>query len=192
MFRKNIRRYILFIVLLLFITVELPIMIIGVTTKPEHSDVIIVLGAKLIGSDPSTMLRLRLDEAIRLFQEGYAPTIIVSGAKGYDEDISEALSMRDYLVKHGIASQDILIEDGSYSTYQNLSNCQTIMKNYGFTSAVIVSNASHMRRALKLAQDLGIQSSGAAAPMANNLYLTTKQYLREGAAMLSLLVIPAR
>lgn len=191
MFPQHIRRYILVLCLIIFTAVELPIMMIGLTTTPTASDAIIVLGAKLIGNSPSTMLRLRLEEALRLHQAGYAPMIIVSGAQGADENTSEASAMRSYLIAHGIDSQSIIIEDQSYSTYQNLANCHTLMQNYGFNSAIIVSNASHMRRALKLAHDLGIKASGSAAPMANNPYLTTKQYLREGAAMLALLVIPA-
>ena len=191
MFARHIRRYILLLCLIIFTAVELPIMMIGLTTTPAVSDVIIVLGAKLIGNNPSTMLRLRLEEAVRLHQGGYAPMIIVSGARGADENMSEASAMRDYLMGHGIDSQSIIIEDQSYSTYQNLANCRSLMQNHGFNSAIIVSNTSHMRRALKLAHDLGIKASGSAAPMANNPYLTTKQYLREGAAMLSLLVIPA-
>ena len=192
MFERHIRRYVLVLCLIIFTAVELPIMMIGLTTTPVVSDVIIVLGAKLIGNEPSTMLRLRLEEAIRLTQAGYSPMIIVSGAQGADENTSEAAAMRDYLISHGIDSQHIITEDKSYSTYQNLANCRLLMQNYGFNKAIIVSNKSHMRRALKLAQDLGINASGSAAPMANNPYLTTKQYLREGAAMLSLLVIPAR
>lgn len=188
--RNRLRRYLLMLLLLLFLAVELPIIAAGQMTKPEPSDVIIVLGAKLIDSKPSTMLRLRLDEAIRLFKADYAPTIIVSGAKGRDEEISEASAMKNYLIDQGIDPRQILIEDQSYNTYQNLIYSQAIMKQHGMENAIIVSNASHIRRSLVLASNLKLHATGSAAPMTDNLYLTVKQYLREGAAMVSVLLLP--
>lgn len=186
---QKLRRYLLLLVILIVAAVEIPIIAAGHLTKPLPSDTIIVLGAKLIGSQPSTMLRLRLDEAIQLYKQGYAPTIIVSGAQGLDEIATEASIMRDYLVASGIPTEKIYLEDKSYNTYQNLLNSKTIMREQGFRQAIIVSNASHIRRSLVLARQLGIEASGSPAPMADNAYLTAKQYAREGAAMLSLLVL---
>lgn len=186
---RKVRRYILALTLLLFLAIEIPIIATGQLTQPEHGDVIIVLGAKLIGTEPSTMLRLRLDETIRLHQAGYAPFIIVSGARGQDEEMSEAVAMCDYLIRQGIAKEQILLEDKSFNTYQNLVNSYAIMKQTGLSKAIIVSNASHIRRSLVLAHNIGMNASGAPAPMANNTYLTAKQYVREGVAMLSLAFI---
>lgn len=188
LFSKKLRRILLTLVLFIIFVIEFPIIIIGYNTTPKPSDTIIVLGAKLIGNEPSTMLRLRLDETLRLYVNGYAPVIIVSGGQGADEDYTEAKVMHDYLVAHGIPEQAILLEENSANTYQNLMNSQRIMREHGLKQAIIVSNASHIRRSLVLAQNLGINASGSPAPMANNYLLTAKQYAREGAAMLSLLV----
>lgn len=188
LFSKKLRRILLSLVLFIIFVIEFPIIIIGYNTTPKPSDTIIVLGAKLIGNEPSTMLRLRLDETLRLYVNGYAPVIIVSGGQGADEDYTEAKVMHDYLVAHGIPEQAILLEENSANTYQNLMYSQRIMREHGFKQAIIVSNASHIRRSLVLAQNLGINASGSPAPMANNYLLTAKQYAREGAAMLSLLV----
>ncbi|MBP2635761.1 MAG: hypothetical protein H6Q72_1668 [Firmicutes bacterium] len=184
----RIRRYLLLLVIITVAVVEIPIITVAHLTQPVPSDTIIVLGAKLIGNQPSAMLRLRLDEAVRLYNKGFAPTIIVSGAQGSDEIASEASIMRNYLTANGISPEKIYLEDKSYNTYQNLLNSKNIMREQGFRHAIIVSNASHIRRSLVLAQQLGIDASGSAAPMADNAYLTIKQYAREGAAMLSLLV----
>ncbi|WP_371361469.1 hypothetical protein SRRS_28680 [Sporomusa rhizae] len=186
---QKLRRYLLLVVVITVAVVEIPIIAIGYLTKPVPSDTIIVLGAKLIGNQPSTMLRLRLDEAVHLYNEGYAPTVIVSGAQGQDEIASEASVMHDYLVAKGIPADKIYVEDKSYNTYQNLLNSKSIMREHGLRQAIIVSNSSHIRRSLVLAQQLGIEASGSPAPMADNAYLTAKQYAREGAAMLSLLVL---
>ena len=187
-FTKKLQKYIIGVILMVVLVVEVPIIAIGYMATPEYGDTIIVLGAKLIGDQPSTMLRLRLDEAIRLYNQGYAPKIIVSGAQGKDEESSEAAAMHAYLIANGIPSGNILVEDKSFNTFQNLNNCRVIMAEYGLKRAIIVSNASHIRRSLVLAHNLGIEATGSPAPMANNAYLTAKQYVREGAAMIALLV----
>ncbi|AIF51112.1 YdcF family protein [Pelosinus sp. UFO1] len=187
-YSKKLQRYILFIVLIITLSIEIPIIAVGYLTQPSASDTIIILGAKLIGQDPSLMLSLRLDEGIKLYREGYAKRIIVSGAQGKDEAISEASSMKNYLVNHGIPSEHIFVEDQSFNTMQNLANSHKIMQENNLKTAIIVSNASHIRRSLILAQNQGISATGAPAPMADNFYLTTKQYVREGAAIAVLLL----
>ena len=183
---KNIKQYLLAVCLLVALIVEAPIITVGLLSKPEPGDAIIVLGAKLIGSEPSTMLRLRLDEALNLYRKGYASTIIVSGAQGHDETVSEAAAMQEYLKQSGVPAENILMEDQSFNTYQNLANSKKIMRQHGLQKAIIVSNASHIRRSLVLARELELPARAAPAPMADNLYLLVKQYVREGAAMLLL------
>jgi uncharacterized SAM-binding protein YcdF (DUF218 family) len=187
-FGKRLRKYILFLILIIFLAVEVPIFTTGRSTQPLPSDVIIVPGARLFGRQPSAVLRLRLDEAAKLYQAGYAPAIIVSGAKGRDEETSEAEAMREYLIVQGIPAENILTEDASYNTYQNLINSQAIMAEHGFKSALIVSSSPHIRRALFLANQLGMNASCAPAPMPENNFLLVRQYLREGVAMVSLTV----
>ena len=187
---KQLRSYILFLLLIIFLAVEVPIIAVGQLTQPRPADTLIVLGAKLIGSEPSTMLRLRLDEALKLYRQGYAPHIIVSGACGRDEDVSEAFAMKAYLVNHGIPQEAVSIEDRSFSTMQNLRHSKALMTEKGWSTAIVVSNASHIRRALVIAEQLEMNVTGSAAPMADNPYLTAKQYLREGAAILVLFIAP--
>ena len=184
---KQLRRYILFLLMIFVLAVELPIYLAGQQTKPEPADVMIVLGAKLLGAAPSPFLRLRLDKAAELYNESYAPAIIVSGAKGRDEDISEASAMKEYLIKQGIPGEVIITEDASFNTYQNLANSRAIMEKHGFKKALVVSSASHIRRSLVLCSYLNIDACGAPAPMPPTLK-TAGQYLREGAAMLALVV----
>ena len=189
-FKRRRLSWLLIGMLLLISIVEIPIIAAGMTSKPAPGDVMIVLGAKLIGSEPSRVLTLRLDEALRLYHEGYANDIIVSGAQGPDEKTTEARAMKLYLMDHGIAPDHIMIEENSFSTYQNLHNSQKIMQEQGWKNTIIVSNTSHMRRALIIAQHLGMSATGAPAPLPDNAYFTAKQYFREGAALLALSVKP--
>lgn len=180
------RKWVLVALLFVFAAVELPVVAGGFLSRPAPADVMIVLGSRVFGSEPGPMLRLRLEEAVRLYRQGLAPAIIVSGARGEDEEVSEAFAMRDYLIRRGIPGERIHTEDASFNTYQNLANSQAVMAAQGYRRAIIVSNASHVHRSLVLARDLGLEASAAPAPMPDGLYLKVRNYLREGAAMAAL------
>lgn len=191
--KKFVPRHLIFaLLLLLLLLIEVPIISAGLTSTPQTSDTIIVLGAKLIGHVPSAVLELRLNEALRLYQASYAPKIIVSGAKGADEEISEALAMSQFLMEHGVSPERIYLEENSFNTYQNLTNSKQIMLENNLHSAIIVSNTSHMHRALLIARHLGMDVTGSPASLPDNVYLTAKQYVREGAALVAMTVFPQR
>lgn len=47
--------------------------------------------------------------------------IIVSGAKGADEPVSEAFSMKNYLITHHISADRIISEDKAGDTAENIA-----------------------------------------------------------------------
>ena len=61
------------------------------------SDCIVVLGAKARGMEPSRVLRLRLEQAQKAYEQGLGGKIIVCGGKGTDETVPEAVAMAAYL-----------------------------------------------------------------------------------------------
>lgn len=154
---------------------------------PLPGDAIVVLGTRVYGTEPGPMLRLRLEKALALYRQGYAPRLLVSGGRGGDEEISEAQAMKNYLVAAGVAPEAVLLENESTSTYENLRNSATILQQQGWTRIVVVTNRSHLYRSLKLARLQGLTASGAAAPMGERPAATAYQYLREAAAVLSLM-----
>jgi vancomycin permeability regulator SanA len=54
-------------------------------------EAIVVLGAAQYNGRPSPVLRARLDHAVTLYREGYAPLIVVTGGVGRGDTISEAI-----------------------------------------------------------------------------------------------------
>lgn len=127
--------------------------------KLAPHDVGVVLGAALWQTTPSPALKERLDRAVELYQAGVIPRIIVSG--GYDRAdslLTEAEGMRNYLVDKGVPSESIYLENEARSTLQNMLFSQTIMREHGWTSAVIVTHRYHAVRALDMARFLGYDS----------------------------------
>ncbi len=87
---------------------------------PENLDYIIVLGAGLNGEKPSSVLEQRLESALAYLQTHPQTNVVVSGGQGANEAISEAESMKNWLLEKGISSSSILVEDRSTTTAENM------------------------------------------------------------------------
>ncbi|MCR8641643.1 YdcF family protein [Paenibacillus sp. N1-5-1-14] len=132
------------------------------TWKNAHgkpSDCMIVLGAAVWDGKPSPAMRERLDIAIQVYNEKLSEFIIVSGGKGADEEISEAEAMKTYLVDKGIPASNVILEDQSRNTFENLSNSKKIMEDHQFENAILVTHGFHALRASMMANAIDIRST---------------------------------
>lgn len=156
------------IIVLLFVLyiVTNVISIYDYSTKDEacKSDVIIVLGAATYQGAVSPVYRERLNHSIYLKQQGYAEKILVTGGKGKANAQSDAYAAKQYVVSQGILGQDVLMEEDSKITQENLENAKIIMEENDFQNAIIVSDPLHMKRAMLLAEDAGIEAYSSPTP----------------------------
>lgn len=156
---------------------------------PKQANTIIVLGARVEkDGTPTPILERRLDLAMLLYDQGYAPFIIVAGAQGVDEPITEALSMKNYLVAKGVPEADILLEDRSFNTIQSLTNAKTIMEEKGMETALVVSSDYHLWRILSMCKDIQLPASGAGAQNALTWPVAVQNTLRETISWMKYLV----
>lgn len=145
----------------------------------SNADFLVVLGARLYGDYPSPALRERLDSALVYLNNNSSTRVIVTGGKGADELIPEALAMRDYLVAGGIDQSRIIMEDKSTSTFENLALTKELISSLGEVdpTIVIVSNKFHLFRARLLARRVGIEPGLLGAEIPPTIVLSS--YLRE-------------
>ena len=129
----------------------------GRDTADYTEQTVIVLGCGLRGERVSVGLAKRLNKAAEYHEKNPEAMIIVSGGQGPQEDISEALAMKRYLVDKGIAEDKIIMEDKSTSTITNFRNSRAIMEEKGMdlSSVVFVTNAYHVYRGAYYAEDEG-------------------------------------
>lgn len=129
----------------------------GRDTADYTEQTVIVLGCGLRGERVSVGLAKRLNKAAEYHKENPEAMIIVSGGQGPQEDISEALAMKRYLVDKGIAEDKIIMEDKSTSTITNFRYSREIMEARGMdlSSVVFVTNAYHVYRGASYAKDEG-------------------------------------
>lgn len=72
---------------------------IGRSHHDGQVDAVVVMGAAQYDGRPSPQLQARLDHVVELWNEGIAPTIIVTGGNQPGDRFTEAESSINYLVK---------------------------------------------------------------------------------------------
>ena len=140
--------------------------------ETRRADAAIVLGAAAYESGPSPVYRERLNQGIRLYREGYVSKIIVTGGIAEGNIRSDAAIGGEYLTGQGIPDTDIILEEHSTVTEENLKNAAEIMKREGYSSALVVSDPLHMKRAMLMAGDAGIEAYS--SPTLTSRYLSMK------------------
>lgn len=135
--------------------------------EPGEPATLIVLGCRVEGDQPSVALGRRIDTAADYLLAHPDVQVVVSGGQGSDELVSEAEAMRRVLVDRGVAEERILVEDRSTSTLENLTYSKELLAERGLgTSVIVVSEGYHMYRALSVAERVGLDAEGLAAPSA--------------------------
>ncbi|WP_139995063.1 YdcF family protein [Paenibacillus paridis] len=123
-----------------------------------RSDAAIVLGAAVWGEEPSPVLAERMNHAIWLYNNGYVAKIIATGGIGDGDAISEAEAAKRYAVQKGIPEVDVILEVESRITEQNLEYAYAIARQNHLRTLTIVSDPLHMKRAVHMAKDLGMEA----------------------------------
>lgn len=162
--------------LLFFLGVEGMILKSACQTPESHLDYVIVLGAHVRSSGPSRALALRLDRALEYSLENPDTVFILSGAQGSNEPCTEASAMRDYLTVRGLTQDRLILEENSTNTRENLTFSKEFIPQGA--SVGIISNDFHICRALRLAEQLGIENASG-IPARSNLATQPVNLLRE-------------
>lgn len=90
----------------------------------------------------------RTDEAIKLYKDGWASTIIMSGAAADKSGPSNARQMYKRAVENNIPSDALIREEISETTKQNATEVNKILAKRGFKRVILVTSGYHMRRTL--------------------------------------------
>ena len=130
----------------------------------EEVDYLIVLGAQVKKTVPSKALKLRLQRAEAYLKEHPGTIAVLSGGQGSGEEITEAECMYRYLSSHGIPAGQMVKEDRSTTTRENLLFSAEVLagleenldiKHVLEKKTGLVSNNFHIYRAVKLAKKAG-------------------------------------
>lgn len=135
-------------------------------------DAAIVLGAAAWDDQPSPVLRERINHSIWLYQNGYVDKIIFTGGSGKNAKYAESEVARNYAIKNNINMKDIFIETKSIITEENLKYAFAIAKKNNLKTFIIVSDPLHMKRAILIARNIGMEVYSSPTP--SSAYKTLK------------------
>ena len=123
---------------------------------------IVVLGAAQYDGEPSPVLRARLDQAVRLYRDGRAPLIVVTGGRQEGDRFTQAVAGYRYLRDQGVPEDALLLEVDGTSTYTELAATARILRARGLERVLMVSDGYHSQRLLAIAEEVGLD--GAVSP----------------------------
>jgi SanA protein len=122
--------------------------------------VAIVFGAGLLrDGTPTAILRDRVKTAADLYQAGKVEKILMSGDNRV-VNYNEPAAMLDYAVQLGVPPEVIVLDYAGRRTYDT---CYRARHIFGLESAILVTQAFHMPRAVYSCNQLGLNSVGVIA-----------------------------
>lgn len=124
--------------------------------RAERSDAIVVLGAAQYRGRPSPVLRARLDHAVELYAQGYAPRLVLTGGIAEGDTASEAAVSRTYMLRAGVPDSAILLENEGRTTQQSLAAVARLLEARGMARVILVSDPFHLLRASVVARRNGL------------------------------------
>jgi len=136
----------------------------GNTRSDASADAAIVLGAAVWSSGVSPVFRERINHGIDLYRTGKVRKLIFTGGQGNAGEPTESSAARDYAIQSGVPAQDILIEEKSHTTYENILYAKQVADSEHIKRVLIVSDPLHMKRAVLMAQDVGLIAEPSPTP----------------------------
>jgi uncharacterized SAM-binding protein YcdF (DUF218 family) len=160
----------------------------------RNADVIVVLGTAQLNGRPGEALEARLIEAKRIFDLGYAPSIMTVGAGAPGDRTTEAASGKYWLRTHGISSRKITaIEEGRDTLVSTKAYTQLMKKRY-VSDVIIVTDPFHCARAITMAKDQGVLATCSPVQTGPNTLENSgyKYLMREAGAYLAYITVGRR
>ncbi len=160
---KKIRKWIRITLIVLISYALLATLFVTVYGKTDNvtyeEDAIIVLGAAVHGEKVGSSLAARLDRAVEYHRQNPDALIVVSGGRGAQEDITEALAMERYLLERGVDPDVIIKEEKATGTdYNFMYSKQLLDERLGddYTVAFVTTDY-HIFRAEFTARKAGFE-----------------------------------
>lgn len=174
--------------------------LLGLVLAGDHDNVrgepqvMIILGCQVKPWGPSILLQDRLDKAMGWLEEHPDTLVVVSGGQGPDEHITEAKAMKDYLVEQGFPAEQVVEEDQSHNTIQNLTYSRELLEELGCDDTgemIVVSNGFHLTRVRMLWERVmgSTDNLSTLAAPSSHIPSRIKMYIREPLALVKSFVL---
>lgn len=140
------------------------------TDSVPRANVAIVLGASVIGTSTlSVVLRERADTAIELYNKHKVAKILVSGDNS-DVTHNEVDPVGKYLVSKGVPKTAIFLDHAGFDTYSSMYRASSV---FLVESIIIVTQPFHLKRAIFIARQIGMDAYGVPASNSGSYIFNT-------------------
>ena len=136
----------------------------GNTSSDAQADAAVVLGAAVWTNQVSPVFKERINHALNLYRKGQVRKLIFTGGQGNPGEPTESAAARDYAIQSAIPASDILIEEKSHTTYENILYAKQLADTHGIKKVLIVSDPLHEKRAMAMAEDAGLVAEASPTP----------------------------
>ena len=151
------------------------------------ADAVVVLGAGVNGTQPSLSLYTRLTVALDYLEENPDVPVVLTGGRGYGEEITEAQCMYDWLTARGVDPARLILEEQAGNTAENFAFSKKLLEEQGVDpaedSVAVVTNDFHIARSRLIAVRQGYGHAFGVPAELPWLHLEVNYYLREAFAM---------
>ncbi|WP_413626293.1 YdcF family protein [Luteibacter sp. Lutesp34] len=118
--------------------------------QPPHADAIVVLGGETRPLADWSSAKTRAGKGLALWRAGYAPLLVVSGS-------DQARAIAEGYAAAGVPVRDIRVDARSRNTHENARDSAAILAASGASEVLLVTSATHMRRASAAFRKMGIK-----------------------------------
>ena len=99
----------------------------------------------------SMLIKERVNTAYDAYKNGRIKKVIFSGGSNgvsnqNNDTVAEAVKMRELAIKLGIKEEDILIDDKSNNSFENVKNSFDLIKNQNISAIAIITSEFHLKR----------------------------------------------
>jgi uncharacterized SAM-binding protein YcdF (DUF218 family) len=129
------------------------------------------------------VLRARLDHAIVLYREGYAPLIVVTGGVGRGDTTSEAIVGRRYLMGRDVPGDAVVAQPVGRNTTTSMTAVGDWLRERHLSRVLLVSDPFHMFRLRMEARRTSLEaytSPTPSSPISDNPVLELRYLFAEG------------
>lgn len=146
---QTFRRIIVLVLLAAAIIYTIALVLVLAVSQQDQrlpADAIVVLGAAQYNGRPSPVFRARLDHALRLYREGLAPRIVVTGGVGRGDTTSEASVAQHYLLTRKVPPSAVVAQPQGRSTQASMTAVAEWLAAARLKRVILVSDPFHMLR----------------------------------------------
>ena len=151
------------------------------------ADAVVVLGAGVNGTQPSLSLYTRLTAALDYLEENPEIPVVLTGGRGYGEEITEARCMYDWLTARDVDPARLILEEQAGNTAENFALSKELLEEQDIDpaedSVAVVTNDFHIARSRLIAARQGYGHVFGVPAELPWLHLEVNYYLREAFAM---------